>query len=176
MSKEKEMFGLATPTLTASSDVKIISNERNNVCNVIFKGLQVSLNQESYPLNQVLVFSLEIPIKTEKTILGYIQDITFGVERSKGTRVSMVFDLGSALHTIEYPFEANFTQEPPEPAPLIVRRFFSPQGIESANQDIFGLLGVKSYLATIYISVQRKSCKDTAIVSVDGIDIVAVLI
>lgn len=176
MNEEKNVFGTAKETLTTNSNVKLVSREIDSVASVIFEKLGISLQKGDGPLSQVQVFSLEIPVETDKAIAGYTQDISFGLDRSKGTRVLMAFDLAGTLHSVEYPFEADFSKEPPTSIALGMRRFFSPQGVESASQNNFGLLGVKSYLATIYISVQRRSCEEFALVSVDGIDVVAALI
>lgn len=176
MSKEKNVFGTAKEILTTNTDVKLVSKGIDSVSSVIFEKLGVSLQKGDGPLSQVLVFSLEIPVETDKIVAGYTQDISFGVERSNGTRVLIAFDLAGTLHSVEYPFQADFTKEPPASIVLGMRRFFSPQGVESASQNNFGLLGVKSYLATVYVSVQRRSYEDFVLVSVDGIDIAAVLI
>jgi hypothetical protein len=125
-------------------------------------------------LTQVLAFHAPITVADGRQLIGYVQDLSFGITRSPGVRVLIVADLAGTVKTIECEF--GIQGAPAQDDPLILARVFSPQGLESSGAGILGLVGpVADYAATISLTIQRRTLQENAVVAVEGLDVSAIL-
>lgn len=174
MSDQTNVFG-TVELLTPKEDADLVrSNAVANVCAVLFDSFKIDLQPEQDYLcgSKLCAFRIPVQIPGGKSVIGYVQTLGFGVQQSSGARVVIVADLAGTINVLEFPYGRN----PDEPlTPLLFRRFFSVQGLDLATQDGMGLEVPPPYEATLVISVQRRTAQDFALVSIDGVDIVAVV-
>jgi hypothetical protein len=137
-------------------------------------GLELEPNDGPTSLTQILSLRVPVAIPDDRQLLGYLQDVTFGVKRSPDVRVLIVADLAGAVKTVEFDFENPTAEEQNDPMRLV--RVFSPQGLESAGGGQVGLPGpVAAYTATISITIQRRTLKGQGRVQIDNLDVSAIL-
>lgn len=168
------IWGSPTVTLSAPKEISLATTSNNQQISIVMEGATIELQPDNGPnsLTQVLSFRLPINIPDQKYLIGFVQDITFGITKSSDVRVLIIADLSGTVKTFESGF-SDFTENDLN-QPLRVERFFSVQGLEKAGGGILGVGNpVPDYEATLIITVQRLSSNGRAIVSIDslGIDV-----
>jgi hypothetical protein len=124
-------------------------------------------------LTQVMSFRAPFTVPKGRQLIGYVQDITFGIQRSPDVRVLIMADLAGTVKTVEFNFGDLATDQDGRSSNV---RVFSPQGLESSGSGLLGLDGpVADYTATISITIQRRNLKALGGVHIDGLDVAAVL-
>lgn len=171
---KQNIWGSPIITLSAPAALTLEVTATGAQLAIAAPNAQVELQAGSGPasLTQVLSFRVPVCICDHQRLLGFVQDLTFGITKSNGARVLVVVDLAGTVKTFEESF-ADPTAPPPNQA-FRTERFFSIQGLEAAG---LGVLGVEKpapdYEATIVITVQRLNLDEHAIVSIDSLDVVA---
>lgn len=147
----------------------------NHLAAVVVDGvLRLEAGDGPTSLTQVVSLRAPISVAEGRLIVGYLQDLTIGVERSAGIRVLVVADLAGTLKTLEFDFGS--PAAPLQDDQLRLVRVFSPQGLEAAANFGLGLPGpVADYTATISITIQRRTTAETGLVKVEGLDVFAIL-
>ncbi|MBI4751642.1 MAG: hypothetical protein HY774_24435 [Acidobacteria bacterium] len=155
MLDQTNVFG-TVELITPKEDADLVrSNAVANVSAVLFDSFKIDLQPGQDCLSESKLYSFRIPIQIpeEKSVIGYMQTLGFGVQQSTGARVVIVADLAGTTNVLEFPYGRN----PDEPlTPLLFRRFFSVQGLDLATQDGMGLEVPPPYEASLMISVQRR--------------------
>ena len=142
----------------------------------VFPGGELRFDQGTGPmsLTQVMSISAPITIPAGQQLIGYLQQLTYGVTRTPGVRVLIVADLAGTLKTIELGYDPATASGQTDPD--IIAIVFSLQGLELASPSNLGLSGpVADYVATINVTIQRRTLKETAVVQVNGLDVAACL-
>jgi hypothetical protein len=148
----------------------------SNEFSAVFPGGQLRFDQDTGPtsLTQVMSIRASITIPAGQQLIGYLQGLQYGVTRTPGVRVLIVADLAGTLHTIELGYDP--ATAPGQDDPILIAPVFSLQGLESASASNLGLSGpVADYVATINVTIQRRTLKETAVVQVNGLDVAACL-
>lgn len=167
-------WGSPLVTLSAPNEVTLEATAAANQIAVLTPGARIELQAGSGPasLTQVLSFRIPVYIPEKQQLLGFVQDVILGITKSNGARVLVVADLAGTVKTFEMGF-AESTATPINQA-LHIERFFSLQGLEIASAGVLGIEGpVHEYEATLVITVQRRNLEQSAIVSIDNLDIAA---
>jgi hypothetical protein len=156
----------------AAAQLVTIGNELS----AVFPGGELRFDQGTGPtsLTQVMSISASVTIPAGQQLIGYLQQLQYGVTRTAGVRVLIVADLAGTLKTVELGYDP--ATAPGQDAPIIVASVFSLQGLESASADNLGLSApVADYAATISVTIQRRTLTETATVQVTGLDVEACL-
>ena len=143
---------------------------------VAFSDFQLMLETDAGPTSRTQVVSLHAPVAvaSDQRLIGYLQDINFGISRSPDVRVIIVVDLAGTLKIVEYDYEDEVGTH--TDIPLKSCRVVSVQGVEAGGSGAVGLFGpVADYVATISITIQRRTLRGQGIVAVDGLDVTALL-
>jgi hypothetical protein len=139
---------------------------------VVFSDWQLKLEVDAGPLYLTQVASIRVPISvTEKQVLvGYVQTVLFGIERTPGVRGLIVADFMGSLHSLEFGFETPHGAPPGDSSALKSWRTFSHQGLELTTGT--GLQGpVPDYQASIMVTLQRRSLSDHELIAIDTLDV-----
>lgn len=174
--KKPSFWGSPSVTLSAPTAVALNVTSVGTSLAIVAPGAQVELPDKSGPASLTLVLSFRVPVQLtgKQRLVGFVQDITLGITKGNDARVAVTADLGGTAKTFEAGF-AHSTATPMNDA-LRIERFFSPQGLESAAQDSLGVSGkVPDYEATLVITAQRRDTGHV-IVSVDALDIFAIVV
>jgi hypothetical protein len=142
----------------------------------VFPGGELRFDQDTGPmsLTQVISISAPVTLPAGQQLIGYLQQLEYGVVRTPGVRVLIVADLAGTLKTIELGYD--LATAPGQNDPEIIAVVFSLQGLESASPSSLGLSGpVADYVATISVTIQRRTLNETAVVQVGGLDVAACL-
>lgn len=168
--KVKSIFGDLEILYPETATSQVSGNGAGDSFSILFDRAGVSLQSADQPLAEIFVVSFRVPVLSKKTITGFLQDIGLGVTCSKNTRIAMTFDLAGTTHHLEVPFG-----EDARTTSLEFKRFFSVQGLAEASSAGIGVPGSTEYFGSIFISVQRRTTADIALVSIDSLDIAAFL-
>ena len=143
---------------------------------VAFSDVQLALEADAGPTSRTQVVAIRAPVAVgpDQRLIGYLQDIKFGISRSPDVRVLIVADLAGTLTIIEHDYEDGMA--PRTEMPLKIHRVVSVQGTEAGGAGAVGLFDpVADYVATISITMQRRTLRGQGIVAIDGLDVSALL-
>jgi hypothetical protein len=138
----------------------------------VFSDWQLELQGDAAPLYLTQVASIRVPISVaEKQVLvGYVQTVNIGIERTPGVRGVIVADFMGSLHSLEFGFETPHGAPPGGSSAEKFWRTFSHQGLELTTGT--GLPGsVPDYQASIMVTLQRRSLSDHGIITIGGLDV-----
>jgi hypothetical protein len=174
MSDPTTVFGDPKQEFSVPCDAAAQFTINGNELAAVFPGGQLRFDQDTGPtsLTQVMSISASITIPAGQQLIGYLQQLQYGVTRTPGVRVLIVADLAGTLETIELGYDP--ATAPGQDSPIIIASVFSLQGLESASASNLGLSPpVADYVATISVTIQRRTLKETAVVQVNGLDVAA---
>ncbi|CAB4965329.1 MAG: hypothetical protein F2840_13155 [Actinobacteria bacterium] len=141
-----------------------------------FSDVQLTLESDAGPTSCIQVVSLRAPVAVdpEQRLFGYWQNLTMGISRSPDVRVLIVSDLAGTVKTVEFDFEGEAGSA--AELPLKSCRVVSVQGVERGGAGAVGLFGpVADYVATMSITIQRRTQQGQGIVAIDGLDVSALV-
>lgn len=201
----EQPFQWSEPELI-SSDVdglKLDASPSGASLSLFFKTLAVSLPRGDGPLadTKVVRFRVPVTLADDRPFVGYIQDLSFNVTRTGGARVLLVADVGGTAIVYEAPdgaevFDAEKLRQAaggesgpvgsgavPAPGPEettegLTRSTFALRRIGARDQyaDPSGYPGLPAYEGTILVSVQGRTANDRCEVSIDALDVLAVVL
>jgi hypothetical protein len=173
---DESVWGGAEVMFSAPAAITASFSKAGTQFAVVFSNNELRLEPDAgqTSLTQVVSFRAPVTVAHDQQLTGYLQGITFGVSRTPDVRVLIVADLAGTVRTMEFDYE--LSDAAPVEIPFKSWRFVSLQGVESAGAGLVGLFGpVADYVATISITIQRRSLKGHGSVSVDGVDVDALL-
>ena len=173
---DDSIWGCAEVALSAPAAVsaEFTSNATQFAATLNDGGLKLEPNDGPTSLTQVISLRVPVTVAADQQLIGYLQDLTFGVQRSPDVRVLIVADLAGTVKTVEFDFENPTAAAQSDPLRIV--RVFSPQGLESSGGGQVGLVGpVADYVATISITIQRRTLKGQGMVQIDSLDVSAIL-
>jgi hypothetical protein len=178
---DQPIWGDAKVTLSVPNPLAVSCTSNGDDFSAVFSHAGFRLDPGTGFTCQTLAVSIRVPVHLAagKQLVGYRQVLNFSVGRTPGVRVLIVADLAGTLQSVEFPFQTppadgagsgDETQEP-----LDSKVSFSPQGLEIGDGK--GLFGpVADYVATILVTIQRRSLQEHGSVQLDGLDVAPVLI
>lgn len=144
---------------------------------VAFSGKKMlQLPQGSGPLFQMhsLVFEAQVHLDPDKKVVGFVTELTHGYGKSAGTRIALLADIAGSNESLEYDFAAVGTPDPLEP--LVLHRWFSPQGLHHSGAGQSGTSGpVVHYRLALMVTIQRETTDDSGHFFLDGLDVFPVV-
>ena len=174
---EQKLWGEAGVTASAPAGVTVQSSANGPQLALAFSGARLELPAEAGPDGATQSFTVRAPLgwKGHRRLAGFVQDITLGLQKSSGARVVVVADLAGVSRTFEFDYAAPGAA--PVSEPLRVERVFSAQGVETSGAGLIGLpRPVADYQAAFLVTVQRRGPQESALVSIDGLDVAACLV
>jgi hypothetical protein len=181
--KDDSIWGCGELVFAAPKALAVNFSSVGNNFAAVFSDATLSVDPGTGPTSLTQVLSIKVPINvpTGQLLIGYLQHLVFGVERSAGARVLVVTDLAGTLKVVEFDFrtpagaEADPATLPPDPASLPQDHIvFGPQGME------FGLGGlispVADYHATIMLTIQRRSIHEHVLLHLQEFDVTPILV
>jgi len=142
---------------------------------VVFPDWSLDLQGDSAPMALTQVAAIRVPIKltTKQTLVGYVQTLQLGIERTAGVRAAIAIDCAGQSFTQEYGFKTPVGAPPGESLPMEHWRTFSHAGLELGPGT--GLSGpVADYQASIMVTVQRRTAADRILITIEGLDVAPV--
>ncbi len=172
MNNQSEIWGSPEIVLSTPKKIEVRAVPNSSITSLLFQ-MGISLESNTDPMSVTQVFSFRIPIKVldSQFLVGFQQDITMGIVKTSGSRVSVIGILASSIKTFEFGFTGDST--PALNIPNKVESFYSLQSRESTGVDQFVKGPASAYEATFIITAQRRSKTDIAIFSIDSLDIAA---
>jgi hypothetical protein len=172
MNNQSEIWGSPEIVLSTPKKIEVRAVSNSSVTSLLFQ-IGISLESNTDPMSVTQVFSFRIPIKVldSQFLVGFQQDMTMGIVKTSGSRVSVIAILASSIKTFEFGFTGD--SNPALNIPNKVESFYSLQGRESTGVDQFIKGPAPAYEATFIITAQRRSKTDIAIFSIDSLDIAA---
>lgn len=135
---------------------KVSATSIGDVLTLLFNGAKLSLQNESEPLSASWVGSIRVPTKsTGKNPTSYLQHIRGFVGKDKDSRVTILLDLGSTTHILNFPYGS------------VIQKDFLRQLISGVKPRSY------AYAVTLLILIERRNPKSAVMVSVDSLDVEA---
>lgn len=127
-----------------------------NVLSVLFDSAKVDLQTANDGLTGTWLGTVRVATKPgAKPKTSYLQHLRYSVEKTPGTRVSIVVELGGKTFTRTFPYGTTRSGN-------ITGQFISPV-----------LKQAGGYTATILIIAERRDANSAVLVTVDGLDVEA---
>lgn len=125
-----------------------------DVLTLLFDSAKVDLQTQNDALIGTWLGTVRVPTRPgAKPKSSYLQHLRGSVDKTEGTRVSVVVDVGGKTFTTEFPYGTTRHGD-------FLREFVSPI-----------LKQTNSYTATILIIAERRDPKSAVLVTVDGLDV-----
>lgn len=156
---------VVVPASLPQKDLVSTQAEDGSKFTIAFTNLTVQHNPGGGTLTSVRVAAINVSVQVPKgkRLVGFHTDLRGSVHKSAGARVLVMAELGAAASVIEFPYgksrgisQAGFTRTIPA-KPL-------------SQGDIAPV-----YTANLVLSVQRRTAKDDALLTVDLLDVVPVV-
>lgn len=157
MSFDFEKREILQPIKMPDNSFSMTPSPDNTTISTLFEKFSVNLQTEKDALSGAVFTGFYIPVKTvqgEKYI-NYIQNLRGIVHKDADARIILSLDLGGKLETVEFPFGQKYEGN-------LFRSF--PRRVKNGKTN--------SYLATLAITVERRSVKNIAFVEIDSFDLV----
>jgi hypothetical protein len=169
-------FGTAEIVFSAPTTVTANFTNNGPELGAALSGFALELDLDAGPTSLTQVMSLRAPVTfaKDRQLIGYVQEIQFGIKKPPDVRVLIVADLAGTVKTVEFDFEGSTA--PVLDDQIRIVQFFSPQGLETSGAGLLGLSGpVADYAATISVTIQRRTLKGQGSIHIDLFDVDAIL-
>jgi hypothetical protein len=172
---EQPFWGEASVDFTAPRAVTVELASNGPDFSAVFPESAFRFDPGEGPLSLTHVVALRVKVNLPagQQLAGYRQVLQFGVGRTPGVRALIVVDLAGTLRTVEFDYQtppADPSTADEEQEPMAFLRVFSAQGMELGDPN--GLVGAApDYVATVLITLQRRSLQEHGSLQLDGLDV-----
>ena len=158
-------FELVTPAGLRKGSYRTNVSPDGLAFTVLFDSLQVSAGGAAGPSAvQVAVLRVPFALPAGKRLAGFTQHVRGAVSKSRAARAAVIADLGCLTRV----FEVQPENEPPADG-TFQHSFASPAGRDG------GPGAAQQYTVTLVLTAQALAKGDTALLSVDSLDVEALL-
>lgn len=156
MSFDFENREILKPIKMPDDSISMTATSDNTTISTLFEKFSVNLQTEKDALSGAVFTGFYIPVKAVqgKKYINYIQNLRGVVHKDADARIILSLDLGGKLITIEFPYGENTEAD-------LFRSF--PRRVKNGKTN--------SYLATMSITVERRSVKSIAFIEIDSFDL-----
>lgn len=170
--KDHPVWGDGEVVFTAPKALQVKFTSSGNDLAIVFADWVMDLQGDSAPLSVTQAASIRVPIHitTKQTLVGHVQSLQIGLERTAGVRASIVAEFAGNSFSWESGFKTPVGAPPTESLPMEVWRTFSNTGLELGQGT--GHPGpAPDYQVSIMVTLQRRTVADRAVLSIEGLDV-----
>ena len=178
---DDSIWGAGEILFSAPKVLAVELNSNGDNFSAVFSDAQLTLgsDDDTLCLRQAVAIRVPINVPEGQKLVGYRQQLSFGVTRTVGIHALLVAELAGTVKVVEYDFVApggdagDPISIPPNgfDSPVHV---FSAQGVEIADGGLIG--PVPDYEATITLMIRRRSAAETGILELQGLDVAPVFV
>jgi len=178
---DESTWGAGGLLFSAPNDLTIDFETNGDDFSAVFSDAQLQLGADDDTLCLRQVVAIRVPINVPKgqKLVGYRQEVSFGVTRTVGIHALLIAELAGTVKVVEYDFVAP-GGDASDPISIPSTGFespvhvFSAQGVEIAQGGLIG--PVPDYEATITLMIRRRSARETGILGLEGLDVAPVFV